>query len=84
MRKTPTPRHRFSGLTTLLTAIFACLTLCPQLFAQAAEGRSSAEIANISPATWAIPYIIVITVLGLGVFLVVLSSKRQDRPKKDI
>ncbi|MDD3468976.1 MAG: hypothetical protein PHE53_03225 [Thermoguttaceae bacterium] len=47
------------------------------------EGKSASELAGVSPALWAIPYIIVVIVLGSGIFCVVMSSKRIDRPKKD-
>ncbi len=50
---------------------------------QVEEGKSAAELAGVSPALWAIPYIIVVIVLGSGLFCVVMSSKRMERPKKD-
>lgn len=77
--------HRLAMFCVSIGLAMSCLLLNSStlLAQQVEEGKSAAELAGVSPALWAIPYIIVVIVLGSGLFCVVMSSKRVERPKKD-
>lgn len=77
-------RRRWSNLIGLGMAIGSGLWTAIPLWAQQETPSVTEKAAASSPATWAIPYIVVIAVLGLGVFCVVLPAKRLERPKKEL
>ncbi|MDO4559114.1 MAG: hypothetical protein Q4C47_09120 [Planctomycetia bacterium] len=76
-------RRRLSGWWAMAMSVGLALMNDVSLLAQEATMSPTEKAAASSPATWAIPYIIVIVVLAPGVCCVVMSSKRLERPKKE-
>jgi len=73
--------HVFSRLACTLTIAAVWCLLHGAAIAQEAVGEGAEESGGGAGTLYVVPYVVVIVLVGLGLFVVCLPSRRRERPK---
>lgn len=78
-------RRAKSRIAMFLTMLLVAWTFAGGLVVAAEEGGTATEkaAAAASGPVWAVAYIVVLLLVGLGVFTTVRGSRRRDRAKPE-
>ena len=75
-------RTRISQIAALMPRLFVLwLMIGGPVFAQEEGGDTATAAASVKGPVWAVAYIVVLALIGLGTFAAVRGSRRRDRGK---